>query len=156
MLPGKTCRKKPGKSRNTNVPLVLLAIRTRARISLGSSETYPFVHPQDERTLRQGEREDDPEWDAERERLFSERGLLAFDLFAPKALALLTGSAAYRQLVAERYPLIIVDEAQDTGTDQWACVAALADLTQLVCLADLDQRTYDSAAMSVPIASKIS
>ena len=110
---------------------------------LGAPKPIRLLTPQDERMLRHGEREHDAEWDAERELLFSERGLLAFDLFAPKALALLTASAAYRQLVAERYPLIIVDEAQDTGTDQWACVAALADLTQLVCLADLDQQIYE-------------
>jgi DNA helicase-2/ATP-dependent DNA helicase PcrA len=93
--------------------------------------------------MRDGATDDDPVWDAERERLFIEEGRTAFDLFAPKALALLQGSAAHRQLIADRYPLIIVDEAQDTGTEQWACMEALAALTQLVCLADLDQQIYD-------------
>ena len=36
-----------------------------------------------------------------------------------------------------------MDEAQDTGTEQWACMEALANLTQLVCLADLEQQIYD-------------
>lgn len=75
--------------------------------------------------------------------MFLEEGLLTFDLFAPKALALLRGSLALRQLVASRFPLIIVDEAQDTGSDQWSCIAELAQFVQLICLADLDQQIYD-------------
>lgn len=110
---------------------------------LGAVSPVRLLLPHDERARRNGAKNDDPKWDAERERLFLEEGLLAFDLFAPKALELLRGSAAHRKLIADRYPLIIVDEAQDTGTEQWACMEALADLTQLVCLADLDQQIYD-------------
>lgn len=110
---------------------------------LGAASPVCLLPPHDERSLRNGAKDDDPIWDAERERLFQDEGRLAFDLFAPKALALLQGSVAHRKLVADRYPLIIVDEAQDTGTEQWACIEALADLTQLVCLADLDQQIYD-------------
>ncbi|HMI83283.1 MAG TPA: ATP-dependent helicase [Polyangiaceae bacterium] len=110
---------------------------------LGAPDRIRLLAPHDERSRRDGARDDDPIWDAERERLFSEEGLLAFDLFAPKALALLQGSLALRRLVASRFPLIIVDEAQDTGTQQWGCVAALADFVQLICPADLDQQIYD-------------
>lgn len=110
---------------------------------LGAASPIRLLPPHDERAMRNGARDDDPIWDAERERLFLEEGRIAFDLFAPKALTLLQGSAAHRKLIADRYPLVIVDEAQDTGTEQWACMAALAGLTQLVCLADLDQQIYD-------------
>jgi DNA helicase-2/ATP-dependent DNA helicase PcrA len=110
---------------------------------LGAPRKIQIIMPHDERARRDGATEHDPAWDAERERLFREEGLLAFDLFAPKALALFQRSNAVRELVAGRYPLIIVDEAQDTGTEQWGCIAALADLVQLVCLADLDQQIYD-------------
>ncbi|MDW3206048.1 MAG: ATP-dependent helicase [Alphaproteobacteria bacterium] len=110
---------------------------------LGAVSPVCLLPPHDERALRNGAKDDDPAWDAERERLFLEEGRIAFDLFAPKALALLHGSAAHRKLIADRYPLIIVDEAQDTGTEQWACMEALAGLTQLVCLADLEQQIYD-------------
>ena len=110
---------------------------------LGAVSPISLLPPHDERAIRNGARNYDPVWDAERERLFLEEGRIAFDLFAPKALALLEGSAAHRQLIAGRYPLIIVDEAQDTGTEQWACMEALANLTQLVCLADLEQQIYD-------------
>jgi DNA helicase II / ATP-dependent DNA helicase PcrA len=64
-------------------------------------------------------------------------------IFLPKALALLERSAALRRLIAARHPLIIVDEAQDTGTEQWGCIKTLAELVQLVCLVDLDQQIYD-------------
>ena len=110
---------------------------------LGAASPINLLPPHDERTMRNGARNDDPVWDAERERLFLEEGRIAFDLFAPKALALLKRSAAHRRLIADRYPLIIVDEAQDTGTEQWACMEALANLTQFVCLADLEQQIYD-------------
>ena len=68
------------------------------------------------------------------ERLFLERGPWCSISSPRKRLALLTRSNALRRLVAERYPLVIVDEAQDTGTDQWKCIEALAELTQLICL----------------------
>ncbi|MYK60270.1 MAG: ATP-dependent helicase [Rhodospirillaceae bacterium] len=110
---------------------------------LGAVSPISLLAPHDERAMRNGARNHDPVWDAERERLFFDEGRIAFDLFAPKALALLEGSAAHRQLIADRYPLIVVDEAQDTGTEQWACMEALANLTQLVCLADLEQQIYD-------------
>lgn len=110
---------------------------------LGAPSPIRLLPPHEERAMRNGARDDDPVWDSERERLFLEEGRIAFDLFAPKALTLLQGSAAHRKLIADRHPLIIVDEAQDTGTEQWACMETLAGLTQLVCLADLDQQIYD-------------
>lgn len=110
---------------------------------LGAPQPIRLLLPHDERVLRNGAKDDNPTWDAERDRLFLKEGLITFDLFAPKALLLLQGSKALRFLVANRFPLIIVDEAQDTGTEQWACIEALAEFTQLVCLADIDQQIYD-------------
>lgn len=110
---------------------------------LGANSPIQLLPPHDERAIRHGSQDEDPEWDRERERLFIEEGRLVFDLFAPKALSILQGSLAHRKLVTGRYPLIVVDEAQDTGTDQWNCIEALAAHTQLVCLADLEQQIYD-------------
>lgn len=110
---------------------------------LGATGPIRLLSPHDERAMRNGAKHDDPAWNETLQKLLNEQGLLAFDLFAPKALELMTGSVAIRKLIADRYPLIIVDEAQDTGTAQWACIAALADITQLICLADLDQQIYD-------------
>ncbi|MGH6670985.1 MAG: UvrD-helicase domain-containing protein [Xanthobacteraceae bacterium] len=110
---------------------------------LGAPRGIALVLPHDERALRNGVEDDDPTWRTERQILFERDGRLVFDLFAPKTLELLQKSVAFRTLIAEHYPLIIVDEAQDTGSEQWGCVATLAPHVQLVCLADLDQQIYD-------------
>lgn len=75
--------------------------------------------------------------------MFFQEGLAAFDIFADKAQKILEQGKRIRDHVADRHPLIIVDEAQDTAEEQWACVKALAGRSQLVCLADLDQQIYD-------------
>lgn len=116
----------------------LLARKTRLRILM----------PQDERVLSGGIKEDDDPvrwaaWMAERDRLFREEGRIAFDLFAPNVADLLTRSEHLRRLVAQRYPLIIVDESQDTGPDAWRCIELLAGKTQIICLADIDQQIFD-------------
>jgi DNA helicase-2/ATP-dependent DNA helicase PcrA len=115
---------------------------------LGVKKRLRILMPQDERVLSKGIKEDkDPEkwaiWIAEREQLFREDGRIAFDLFGPNAAQLLTKSEHLRRLVAQRYPLIIVDEAQDTWPDAWRCIELLADKTQIICLADLEQQIFD-------------
>jgi DNA helicase-2/ATP-dependent DNA helicase PcrA len=110
---------------------------------LGAPRPLRLVAPHDERALRNGVTEEDPVWDEKRELLFLEEGRVVFDLFAPKALALFQKSSAIRRLIASRYPLILVDEAQDSGTDQWGLNEKLAPLAQIICLADLDQQIYD-------------
>src|SRR6266478_3260322 len=39
--------------------------------------------------------------------------------------------------------MIIVDEFQDTDDNQWRIVRALAEVTDVFCLADLEQRIFD-------------
>jgi len=104
--------------------------------------------PQDERIRNDGIKEDKKSagwiaWLTERERLFSKEGLIGFDLFAPKAAELIERSSWIRRLLAERYPLMIIDEAQDTSPAAWHCVESLASLTQIICLADLEQQIFD-------------
>lgn len=113
---------------------------------LGAPRKLFILLPQDERALSGGLDEDDEgwgDWVAERERLFREAGRVAFDLFAPNATELLARSSHLRASIARRYPILIVDEAQDTGQHAWRCVEILAPLTQIVCLADLEQQIFD-------------
>jgi len=113
---------------------------------LGVPRLLSILLPQDEKALSGGINDDDegwPAWRDERERLFRQDGRVAFDLFAPNAAALLAASAHLRGLVAVKHPLIIVDEAQDTGDSAWRCVELLASQTQIVCLADLEQQIFD-------------
>lgn len=74
------------------------------------------------------------EWVFERERLFREEGRIAFDLFAPNATELLARSSHLLSSIAGRHPIIIVDEAKDTGQFAWQCIQMLAPHTQVLCL----------------------
>ena len=90
--------------------------------------------------------EDDDEWadwQTERERLFMADGRIAFDLFAPNAAKLFERSSYVLKAVGLKHPLIIVDEAQDTGTHAWRCIELISAHAQVICLADLDQQIFD-------------
>jgi DNA helicase-2/ATP-dependent DNA helicase PcrA len=118
---------------------------------LGAPKSLRILLPQDEQALygtikAKDRNEGNPawlEWLAERERLFREDGRIAFDLFAANAAQLLQRSEHVRRLIAQRYPLIIVDEAQDTNEHAWRCIELLAPATQVICLADLEQQIFD-------------
>lgn len=99
-----------------------------------------FLYPGEERLQKSTF---DGDWMVERRRLASEQGLYCFDLFAAGAADLLEGCAALRELIADRFPMIIVDEFQDTDDNQWPIVRALAEVTDVFCLADPEQRIFD-------------
>jgi DNA helicase-2/ATP-dependent DNA helicase PcrA len=75
-----------------------------------------------------------------------ETGQIGFDLFAPLLVKLLTKYPAISDLVANRYPLIILDEFQDTSDDQWEIVKLLGSKSRCLALADPDQRIFDFIA----------
>lgn len=110
---------------------------------LGAPRSLRLLMPHDEAAMRHEFENNGGDWNVERERLFRETGRVAFDLFAPKAHKLLSQSARLRELFSSCYPLIVVDEAQDTAEDQWQCVRLLSARTQMMCLADLEQQIYD-------------
>ena len=113
---------------------------------LGVPRKLSILLPHDEKALSNGVDDDDDAWEAwmaERDRLFREEGRVAFALFAANAAELLRRCSYLAPLCGAAYPLIIVDEAQDTGSDAWRCLRLLAPHTQLVCLGDLDQQIYD-------------
>lgn len=110
---------------------------------LGAPRSLRLLMPHDEAAMKHEFESNGGDWNDERERLFCESGKVAFDLFAPKTHELLSRSARLRELFSSCYPLIVVDEAQDTAEDQWQCVRLLSTGTQMMCLADLDQQIYD-------------
>ena len=79
----------------------------------------------------------------ERYRLATEEGLVCFDLFATLTGQLLHGSNKVRALVSNAYPIIILDEFQDTAPDQWHVIKALGRDSRLIALADPEQRIFD-------------
>ena len=99
-----------------------------------------FLYPGEERLQKSVF---DGDWSVERQRQAAEMGLYCFDLFASGTADLLEGCAALRGLVADRFPMIIVDEFQDTDDNQWRIVRALAQVTDVFCLADPEQRIFD-------------
>ena len=80
---------------------------------------------------------------AERIRLATAEGRVCFDLFAPYVGNILHGSERIRRLVAAMYPVIILDEFQDTNAEQWRAVQALGMCCRLIALADPEQRIFD-------------
>jgi len=81
--------------------------------------------------------------DRERRRLAGEHGMVCFDLFAPFVGDLLGGSERLRRLIATAYPVVILDEFQDTNSDQWRVILALGGCVRLIALADPEQRIFD-------------
>lgn len=78
----------------------------------------------------------------ERARQARIEGRVCFDLFASYVAELLERSQRLRQLIAARYPIIILDEFQDTNADQWRVVKQLGREGSLMALADPEQRIY--------------
>lgn len=87
--------------------------------------------------------EEDSETAREKRRLFEEEGRLDFDLFASCAAELLNRSSKVRSLVSQKYPLIILDEFQDTDSNEWELIQALGHDCRLIALADPEQRIYE-------------
>lgn len=85
----------------------------------------------------------DGDWEEERHRLAETNGQYTFDLFAEYASSLLTRCTSVRDLISDRYPIVILDEFQDTDDAQWGLVQALAPACDLIALADPDQRIFD-------------
>jgi len=85
-------------------------------------------------------------WQSESEelrRLAYEEGKVCFDFFADTAASILNKSQKIRELISEAYPVIVLDEFQDTNAGQWAVVRKLGISSTLVALADAEQRIFD-------------
>lgn len=93
---------------------------------------------EEKRRLRELEQE-------ELNRLAFEEGKICFDAFADFTSQLLSRSRKIRQLISSAYPVVILDEFQDTNGGQWLVVQHLGIGSTLIALADPDQRIYDFA-----------
>lgn len=78
----------------------------------------------------------------EKERIALEEGKICFDIFASYVIQILR-SRRIIQLISNLYPVIILDEFQDTDNNQWSIVKALGLECNLIALADPEQRIYD-------------
>ncbi|MCR4470022.1 UvrD-helicase domain-containing protein [Burkholderia sp. SCN-KJ] len=80
----------------------------------------------------------------ERNRLAMNEGRICFDLFATFAGDILYGSDRVSRLLSDMYPVVILDEFQDTNNAQWRVAQALGKYSRLIALADPGQRIYES------------
>jgi len=76
-------------------------------------------------------------------RLFEEEGRLHFDLFARLVAQLLQRSDRLGRIYCDAYPMIILDEFQDTNADEWALIRQLGRCSRLIALGDPEQRIYE-------------
>ena len=70
-------------------------------------------------------------------------GRVCFDRYAPLVVALFDRVRTLRTAYASAYPLVMVDEYQDTADDEHELVRRLAQHGQLICCGDPKQRIYD-------------
>lgn len=82
-------------------------------------------------------------WLAEQARMYIENGLVTYDQFAPRAAEILNRSDAAKACFNAAYPLILVDEFQDTDEAQWALIRALSSGSSVIALGDREQRIYE-------------
>jgi DNA helicase II / ATP-dependent DNA helicase PcrA len=83
------------------------------------------------------------DWAVEEQRLAREEGLYCFDQFAPASVEILTRAERVLRLINKRYPVIILDEFQDTDDAQWDLVKLLSQGSYPIVLADPDQRIFE-------------
>jgi DNA helicase-2/ATP-dependent DNA helicase PcrA len=79
----------------------------------------------------------------EKRRLFEEDSLLHFDLFASLSAYLLSKSKSLAAVLCDAYPVIILDEFQDTNADEWNLIRVFGERSRLIALADAEQRIYE-------------
>lgn len=108
---------------------------------LSSQRSLSVVGAHDAEVLRVGM--DKPAWNIEQNRLFEKCGRVTYDQFAPRTAELLEKSSFLRDLYSCAYPLILVDEFQDTDEDQWRLVRLLSEGSDIIALGDTEQRIYD-------------
>lgn len=90
------------------------------------------------------------DWTAEQHRLAGEESTYCFDQVAGSCARLLERSVCVRQLLCSRFPIVILDEFQDTSDSQWALVKQLAGGSRVITLADPDQRIFEYDASVDP------
>ncbi|WP_144941807.1 UvrD-helicase domain-containing protein [Paenibacillus sp. 32O-W] len=83
------------------------------------------------------------ERNAEKLRLFEEEGILHFDLFAKYAGDLLGRSNSLASIISDSYPVVMLDEFQDTNSDEWELIKVIGKRSTLIALADAEQRIYE-------------
>jgi hypothetical protein len=75
-------------------------------------------------------------------------GLIAFQVMIPLATKLLKTSKTLREAIKARFPFIIIDEFQDTTSEQWEFIKELGEQSRVLALGDPDQMIYEHAYLT--------
>lgn len=78
------------------------------------------------------------------EQLAKTKGIVTFDWIIPLTNRLLIISPTLQQIYGQRYPIIIVDEFQDTSQSQWEFLQLLGRDSNVVVFGDPNQIIYES------------
>ena len=108
---------------------------------LSSARRLQILSPQDADVIKADL--ENLQWEEQQERLFDEEGRVTYDLFAAKAADILKRCQKLRDIYSAAYPVILVDEFQDTDNHQWSLVRALSKSSSVIALGDNGQRIYD-------------
>jgi len=108
-----------------------------------NSKTPFRLLPPPEAASRLADIDGDEEREDEKKRLFEEESLLHFDLFAKLSAELLLKSKSLSKILCDAYPVIILDEFQDTNAEEWNLIRVLGENSRLIALADAEQRIYE-------------
>ncbi len=108
------------------------------------NNNFPFkLLPPPEAASRLANIKGKEERKTEKIRLINEEGLLHFDLFASLTSELLSKSNSLTSIICNSYPVVILDEFQDTNEDEWYFIKILCKKSRLIALADPEQRIFE-------------
>jgi DNA helicase II / ATP-dependent DNA helicase PcrA len=89
------------------------------------------------------------ERDVYKNNLVLDHGIICFDLFAQVASDILEKASRICTVISGAYPFIIVDEFQDTDTNEWRLIQILGKKSKIIALADFNQRIYEFRGASI-------
>lgn len=107
------------------------------------SKRIKLLPPPEAASILSGISDTDEALASEKMRLMTEEGLLHFDLFAYVTAELLSRSRSLSEIIGGAYPVIILDEFQDTNEHEWRMIRALAERSRVIALGDPGQRIYE-------------
>ena len=85
---------------------------------------------------------DETEYLAKLRSLAVEEGVVAFDLLLSLAIDVLESNPSICRILRRRFPLIVVDEFQDTSYQQWSLLKLMGGTSQVVAFGDPNQIIY--------------
>lgn len=117
---------------------------------LGSPRTVSILSPGEENAFLARMNGVDTSSNTEFRRLFLDTGRVSFDYFASLANEILNENPILLHAYADAFPVIFLDEFQDTTDSQWELMKTLGRRSQLIALGDPDQRIYGHIAGASP------